>query len=65
MDFNTFLIYIALYVYGFSLMVWTLFFDKRPTKKTQLAAKFGLIALILTLFYFFYVLGTIGLIPSK
>jgi hypothetical protein len=61
MDLKTLLIYIAMYIYGFSLTIWAIFFDKNPTKKTRYGALFGLIGLILTLFYFFYVLWTIGL----
>ncbi len=51
MDVNTFLIYIAMYIYGFSLMVWAIFFDKRPTKKTLIGAKLGLIGLTLTVIH--------------
>jgi Zn-dependent protease with chaperone function len=61
MDTMTFFIYIGMYVYGFSLIIWALFFDKHPTKKTKKAALFGLIGLTLTVFYFAYVLLTIGL----
>ncbi|CAF22735.1 unnamed protein product [Candidatus Protochlamydia amoebophila UWE25] len=61
MDIATFYIYIAMYVYGFSLMLWAIFFDKRPTKRTRNGAIFGIFALICTLFYFFYVLATIGI----
>lgn len=61
MDIKTFLVYLAMYVYGFALILWAIFFDKRPTKKTVTAAKWGLAGLILTLFYFFYVLWNFGL----
>ena len=61
MDTKTFLVYIVMYVYGFSLTIWAIFFDKNPTKKTLIGAKFGLIVLILTVCYFVYVLWTIGL----
>ena len=61
MNVSTFLIYIAMYIYGFILTIWAIFFDKRPTKKSYYGALFGLIGLILTLFYFVYVLWTIGL----
>lgn len=61
MDITTFIVYLVMYVYGFSLIIWALFFDKTPTKRTRYGALFGLIGLILTLFYFFYVLGTIGI----
>ncbi len=57
----TFFIYIAMYIYGFTLTIWAIFFDKHPTKKTLYGATFGLIVLILTLFYFIYVLWTIGI----
>ena len=56
MDVTTFIVYIAMYIYGFSLMIWAIFFDKRPTKKSIAVSKFGLAVLICTLFYFFYVL---------
>jgi hypothetical protein len=61
MDVTTLLIYIAMYIYGFSLTIWAIFFDKRPTKRSRNGAIFGLIALILTVFYVIYVLWTIGL----
>jgi hypothetical protein len=61
MDITTFLFYIVMYIYGFSLMIWAIFFDKRPTKTTRYGAIAGLIGLILTVFYFIYVLWTIGL----
>jgi hypothetical protein len=62
MDIQTLIIYIALYIWGFSLMIWAVFFDKNPTKTTLMSAKIGLVILVLTLFYFFYVLGTIGIL---
>lgn len=62
MDLKTFFVYLAMYAYGFTLTIWAAFFDKRPTKKSRRAAKIGLGLLILTLVYFFYVLGTIGII---
>jgi hypothetical protein len=46
-------------------MIWAIFFDKRPTKKTRYGAILGLIGLILTLFYFVYVLTTIGITPTR
>lgn len=61
MDIKTFFIYLAMYAYGFSLMTWAIFFDKRPTKKSKNAAKIGLGCLILTLFYFGYILITQGI----
>jgi hypothetical protein len=60
---TTFFVYIALYIYGFSLMIWALFFDRNPTKKTRIASLLGLTVLSLTLFYFFYVILTIGITP--
>lgn len=61
MDTSTLFIYLAMYIYGFSLTIWAIFFDKHPTKKSRYGAIFGLIALILTVFYVVYVLWTIGL----
>lgn len=61
MDKTTFMIYIALYVYGFSLTIWAIFFDKHPTEKSRRGAIFGLIALLLTVIYVIYVLWTYGL----
>lgn len=61
MDFITFLIYIAMYIYGFSLTIWAVFFDKHPTKRSRNGAIVGLIGLILTVFYFIYALWTRGL----
>lgn len=61
MDSTTLIIYIVMYLYGFSLMIWTIFFDKRPNKKSRNGAIVGLIALILTVFYVIYVLYTVGL----
>lgn len=60
MDFTTLMVYIAMYIYGFSLTIWAIFFDKNPTKRSRNGAIIGLTVLILTLFYFFYVLLTIG-----
>lgn len=56
MDITTFWIYLAMYLYGFPLMIWAIYFDKHPTRKSLLAAKIGLAILLLTLIYFFYVL---------
>lgn len=61
MDLTTFIIYVIMYIYGFSLTIWAIFFDKSPTKKTYYGAIIGFIGLILTLFYFFYVLWFYGL----
>lgn len=64
MDKQTLLIYLAMYLYGFSLTIWAIFFDKRPTKRSRNGAIYGLIALCLTLVYFVYVLLTIGITQS-
>lgn len=56
MDKTTFWIYLAMYMYGFPLMIWAIFLDKHPTKTSLKAAKIGLFLLSLTLLYFFYVL---------
>jgi hypothetical protein len=61
MDVSTLMIYIAMYIYGFGLTIWAIFFDKHPTKRSRNGAIFGLIALILTVFYVIYVLWTVGL----
>ena len=61
MDIKTLLFFLAMYIYGFSLMIWALFFDKRPTKTSLMVSKWGLIALILTVFYCIYALWTVGL----
>lgn len=61
MDVQTLIIYIVMYIYGFSLMIWAIFFDKRPTKRSRNGAIFGIIALIFTIFYVIYVLWTVGL----
>ena len=62
MDLKTLLVYSIMYIYGFSLMIWAIFIDKNPTKKSRNGAIIGLIALILTLFYCIYVLWTVGLL---
>ena len=61
MDIKTLMIYIAMYLYGFGLIIWALFFDKRPTKRSRNGALFGLIALSLTVIYVIYVLWTFGI----
>ena len=61
MDTQTFIIYVAMYLYGFSLTIWALFFDKHPTKKSYYGALYGLLGLVLTLIYFIYVLLTVGI----
>lgn len=61
MSLMTLLLYLAMYAYGYSLMIWAIFFDKRPTKLSVNASKFGLIALTATVFYTVYVLWTIGI----
>lgn len=62
MDTKTLTIYMVMYLYGFSLMIWALYFDKHPTKKSLKAAKWGLIGLLLTLVYVVYVLSTVGIL---
>lgn len=52
MNRTTILIFAAMYLYGFSLMIWAIFFDKRPTKRSVRAAKWGLAGLTATLIYF-------------
>lgn len=61
MDITTLLFFLAMYVYGFSLMIWAIFFDKRSTKTSVTASKIGLTLLILSVFYCVYVLWTVGL----
>lgn len=61
MDKTTLTIYILMYLYGFSLTIWAIFFDKRPTKKSYYGAIAGLIGLLLTMVYFIYVLWTVGI----
>lgn len=58
MDSITLLVFLVLYAYGFSLMIWAAYFDKRPTKLSVKAAKWGLFGLILTLVYFLFMFGT-------
>lgn len=62
MDIKTLLIFLALYIYGYALMIWAIFFDKNPTKTSVNASKIGLIALTITLVYVVYVLWTEGLL---
>jgi len=64
MDVNTFLIYVVMYLYGFSLTLWAIFFDKRPTRRSYYGSILGLAGLLLTLIYFVYVLWTYGLTSS-
>lgn len=61
MDRTTFIVYILMYIYGFSLTIWAIFFDKRPTKKSYYASVFGLIGLLLTLIYFGFTLWKFGI----
>lgn len=61
MDTTTLFVYIAMYIYGFSLMIWTLFWDKHPTKTSRYASILGLTVLILSVFYVIYVLWTVGI----
>lgn len=52
MDLKTFLFFLAMYIYGFSLMVWAIFIDKHPTKTSRNAAIAGLVIMLLTLVYY-------------
>lgn len=61
MELTALMIYIAMYLYGFPLMIWTIFYDKHPTELSRRAAIFGLIVLLLTVAYLIYVLATQGL----
>lgn len=61
MDTQTLVLYLVMYAYGFGLTLWAIFFDKRPTKKTYYAGIIGFFILFLTLFYFAYVLLTVGI----
>lgn len=61
MSLATLLLFLGMYAYGFTLMIWAIFFDKRPTKLSVNASIFGLIVLIATVFYTAYVLWTIGI----
>lgn len=61
MSHNTLYIYLLMYAYGFSMMIWAAFIDKNPTKKSLRAAKWGLAALGVTLIYFFSVLWLYGI----
>lgn len=56
MDMTTLLFYLGMYIYGFSLSIWAVFFDKHPTKKSRNGGIFGLAALSLTVIYAIYVL---------
>jgi len=57
MDRNTLYLFLAMYIYGFSLTIWAIWFDKHPTKTSVRVSIFALIVLILTLFYFFYAIS--------
>jgi hypothetical protein len=52
MDFKTFLLFLAMYIYGFSLMIWAIFIDKHPTRLSRNAAIAGFAILIMTLVYY-------------
>ena len=52
MDRTTFWIYIAMYLYGFPLLIWAAYFDKNPSKTSLKASKIGLLILFFTLIYF-------------
>lgn len=58
MDLTTLIIFLVMYAYGFSLMIWAAYYDKRPTKLSVKAAKVGLVVLILTVIYFLITFGT-------
>lgn len=58
MDFVTLIVFLVLYAYGFSLMIWAAYFDKRPSKLSVKAAKIGLVVLICTVLYFLFMFGT-------
>ncbi|MFN4174541.1 MAG: hypothetical protein ACK4HV_05505 [Parachlamydiaceae bacterium] len=58
---NTFYLYVLMYLYGFSLMVWAGYLDKNPTNRSRKAARWGLFALSVTLIYFFTVLFFFGI----
>ena len=45
MDRTTFFLLSAMYIYGFALMIWAIFYDKNPTKKSLKASKIGIIGL--------------------
>lgn len=61
MSWTTLLIFLVMYVYGFSLMIWAIFLDKHPTKKSVRASIIGLIFLVATFIYNIYVLATVGI----
>jgi len=61
MDKATLLLYLAMYIYGFSLTIWAIFYHKYRTNTTRNVAIGGLIGLILTVFYVIYALVTIGI----
>lgn len=53
-DWLTVLFFIGLYVWGFSLTIWAIFFDKQPSKLSVKASKFALAALLASLGWFLY-----------
>ena len=53
LDRTMIIVLLVMYAYGFSLMIWAIYFDKKPTPKSVKAAKWGLAGLIATLLYFF------------
>ncbi len=61
MSITTLVIYAIMYIYGFSLMLWTIFWDKRPTRLSRNAGITGLLALLVTLAYTIYTLWTVGI----
>lgn len=62
MDVKTIIIFAVMYVYGFSLMIWAIYFDKHPTKTSVYASIFGIIVLIASMFYCAYKLWTVGIL---
>jgi hypothetical protein len=62
MDVTTILFFLGMYVYGFSLMIWAVFFDKHPSRISVKASIVGLVVLTCTVFYFIYILATVGVL---
>ncbi len=58
MDMTTLMIFLCMYLYGFSLTLWAIFIDKHPTKLSVKAAKWGLCGLLLTVLYFIFTFAT-------
>lgn len=62
MDVQTIVIFSIMYIYGFTLMIWAIYFDKHPTKLSVNASIFGIIVLIASIFYCAYKLWTVGIL---